>query len=150
MPHRQTNIINANTVARSCINAVNFQRCGAYVNLARVALQDLAVRNVNAAGQTFQLYTSDRRPAICLSAIEIRDSFLYTPPKRGLRKKGVTGSMHTQEYERDVGCVCTVFDVPELHAQIFQNAISFETRSEFAKGAVVVNRMSVPSNSVCR
>jgi hypothetical protein len=51
--------------------------------------------------------------------------------------------MHTQEYERDVGCVCTVFDVPELHAQIFQNAISFETRSEFAKGVLVASPVYV-------
>ncbi|RXW14062.1 hypothetical protein EST38_g11792 [Candolleomyces aberdarensis] len=132
---------------KSCISSINFRRLGSFVNLARVGLRELSVRNVNGTGQNFHLCTADRRVATCLSPIEVRESFLYTPPKRGLRKKGISGILHTQEYERTAGCTCTAFDDPELHAQLFQNMIRFETKAEFSKAKSDKNA-SVASPSV--
>ncbi|RXW11200.1 hypothetical protein EST38_g14655 [Candolleomyces aberdarensis] len=120
-----------NVIFSSCMNSINFRKHGNYVNLARVALNELCVRNVGAKNQYYNLYTSDKQVAVCLSAVRINESFIHNPPTRGLRKKGVSGTLHTQEYERTAGCVCTCFGHPKLHAQIYLNRISFETRTEF-------------------
>jgi hypothetical protein len=49
--------------------------------------------------------------------------------------KVLTGVLHTQEWERFVGFICTAFDHESLDAQLFQDAIQFSTRPASSSGS---------------
>jgi hypothetical protein len=113
----------------SCLSAMTFKQCGRFINPARISPRDLLVCTLPGGGQRQQLYTSDRRPAICVSAVYCSDSCITQPSTRGLGQKSISGIYHTQEYERTVGLVCTCFEQPVLHAQIYKDAMQFATRA---------------------
>ncbi|KAK6984443.1 hypothetical protein R3P38DRAFT_3375069 [Favolaschia claudopus] len=78
---------------------------GKYVNLARANPLDFKA--------TSQIYsTTKRRKAQNVPVL-----------------KFITGVHLSQDYDRIVGNVCTVFDHPELHAQLHEDAITFGTKS---------------------
>lgn len=130
-------LVSINFWFRSCLSAINFVKSGKYINLARCALTDVCIRNIGVSNQNYHLYTANRQPAFCLSAVMCTESFLECVPPKGLRKHGLGGIGHTQEYERDVGFLCSAYGCDSFHAQLFQNVLRFETMSNFKqeKGA---------------
>ncbi|RXW13814.1 hypothetical protein EST38_g12042 [Candolleomyces aberdarensis] len=113
----------------SCLNSINFARHGVYLNLSRVSLEEVSIRSVPNARSTFQLYTNDRRIAICLSCVFVDKSFLFTkPPWGGFHQRWFSGVLHSQEWERLVGFICTAFGHNTLEAQLYRCAIQFSTR----------------------
>ncbi|KAJ2913796.1 hypothetical protein MD484_g6606, partial [Candolleomyces efflorescens] len=105
---------------KTCINIIEFRASGRYMNPCRVSPLDYLVKYVPAASQKYQLHLKDRRHAICLSA----------------------------EWERFVGFICSVFDILELDAQIWQEAIQFSTRPSGSYGSGNDKTQSSPSIKV--
>ncbi|KAF6763377.1 hypothetical protein DFP72DRAFT_801285 [Ephemerocybe angulata] len=68
---------------------------------------------------------------MCLSTIFCKSSHILEPPERGLKQKSITGIFHSQEWERTVGCIGTVFGHRVLHAQLSMDAMQFTTRASF-------------------
>ncbi|KAH6902997.1 hypothetical protein BKA70DRAFT_1374066 [Coprinopsis sp. MPI-PUGE-AT-0042] len=62
------------------------------------------------------------------------NSYLLSPPERGLRQKWLSGIFHSQEWERFVGFICTLFGHERLSAQLAKDAIQFSTRAHYGKG----------------
>jgi hypothetical protein len=48
----------------------------------------------------------------------------------------MSGIFHSQEWERFVGFIATVFGHDRLSAQLAKDAIQFTTRAHFGKGAL--------------
>ncbi|KAK6996164.1 hypothetical protein R3P38DRAFT_3222759 [Favolaschia claudopus] len=113
---------------------------GKYVNLARANPLDFKA--------TSQIYSTTKRwvleyndtTAICTSIVSVVDSAVTkarhvistSSPKKAQNVpvlKFITGVHLSQDYDRIVGNVCTVFDHPELHAQLHEDAITFGTKS---------------------
>ena len=69
-----------------------------------------------------------REPAILISTIYVRESFLYHFPPRDILRHGIAGIGHSQEFERQVSFVCMAFNRPELVAQIYMGVLSYTTR----------------------
>lgn len=92
---------------------------------------DLSVRDIPGKNLRYHLYTKDRDPAVCVSTVLCRESHVLEPPPKGLRQKWISGVFHTQEWERTVGAICTVFGEDVLQAQLVKDAIQFTTRALF-------------------
>ncbi|KAJ2911861.1 hypothetical protein MD484_g8554, partial [Candolleomyces efflorescens] len=116
----------------SCYNAINFTSHRNFVNPSRVSPLSLLVRSVPGARTRYYLYTKERMPAMCVSSVYCKESHLLAPPDRGLRQKWLSGIFHSQEWERCVGLVCTMFKHRYVSAQLCQDAMQFSTKASFA------------------
>ncbi|KAK6996786.1 hypothetical protein R3P38DRAFT_2799649 [Favolaschia claudopus] len=113
-----------------------------FVNLARANPLDFSA--------TSTIYSTDmkrwvlefkERTAICVSIVCVVSSAVtkarhVNPPSPGSKKankvpvlKFVTGIHLSQDYDRVVGLLRTVFQHPEMHAQLNEDAITFGTKS---------------------
>ncbi|KAJ2914230.1 hypothetical protein MD484_g6192, partial [Candolleomyces efflorescens] len=113
----------------SIMSAMAFTQSGRFINPTRISPLDLLVRSAPGSGQRLQLYTSDRRPAVCVSTVYCADSCLTVPSTRGLKQKYFSGIFHTQEWERCMAIMCALFRQRVLHAQLYKDAIQFATRA---------------------
>ncbi|KAJ2920006.1 hypothetical protein MD484_g400, partial [Candolleomyces efflorescens] len=111
----------------SCLNAIEFRSHGRYINPCRISPLDCYVKHLPGSFEKYHLHASDRRHAICLTPVRSRESYLFTPSPRSGRKM-LSGVLHSQEMERYVGFLGTVFVREELEAQIYQEALQFSTR----------------------
>ncbi|KAH6871665.1 hypothetical protein BKA70DRAFT_1450893 [Coprinopsis sp. MPI-PUGE-AT-0042] len=120
-------------IFETCISAVQFRSSGAFINPSRISPLEVCVRHVPGARVRSHLYTLDNGPAICVSTVMLVNSYLLAPPERGLRQKWLSGIFHSQEWERLVGFIVTVFGYDRLSAQLAKDAIQFTTKAYFGK-----------------
>lgn len=124
------------TLDSSCLNVINFEQHGDYIGPARISPQAVRIRTVTGAKSRYYLYTAERKPALCISSIFVKDSHVLAPPDKGLVQKSVTGIFHSQEWERTVGFMGTVFGHKVLRAQVSMDAMQFTTRAHFGNKGV--------------
>jgi hypothetical protein len=83
------------------------------------------------------------------------NSYLLEPPEKGLRQKWLSGIFHSQEWDRVVGFIVTVFGHERLSAQLNKDAMQFTTKAFFGKGMsplifarspLIISFRSGPSN----
>ncbi|KAJ2916281.1 hypothetical protein MD484_g4135, partial [Candolleomyces efflorescens] len=94
--------------------------------------------------EDLQFYRVKSLPRVCqVTHRDLQDPLLKKyydmslPPLRrtnNMKKKLLTGVLHSQEWERFVGFICTAFGQLELDAQLFKDAIEFSTRPEAPQG----------------
>ncbi|KAF6754970.1 hypothetical protein DFP72DRAFT_812266 [Ephemerocybe angulata] len=102
-----------------------------FINIARISPLDVLVRELGGPSPTLHLYTGDRKIAICLSPVQVKASHILEPSPTGVKQKRINGVFHTQELERTVGFVCTVFGKETLGSQLGREEMQFTTRSVF-------------------
>lgn len=88
-------------------------------------------KTMSPKGDSRQLNVDTGRIAICISAICVTSSFLFTrQEKRGLIQRTLAGRFHTQEWERYCGCIGMVFGHTKMNAQYDEGALSFTSKSD--------------------
>ncbi|KAF5338081.1 hypothetical protein D9611_014179 [Ephemerocybe angulata] len=128
----------------SAINAIVFKSHKQFLNPSRASTQSVLVRELP-PGTKLQLYTSDRRVAICLSAVQATQSYITEPCPVGVKQKKLHGVFHSQEFERMVGFVCSAFSKELLGAQLGMDEMQFCSKSLFGDGDVPAPRRYSPS-----
>jgi hypothetical protein len=66
---------------------------------------------------------------IFTSVLAVNSSNLHERDPQGMFRQ-ITGTLCTQEWERFCAFFCMVFKAKELHAQIYEDAISISTRAK--------------------
>jgi hypothetical protein len=129
MTESLTSIINS-----VIIKAITFMKAGIFVNPSRAAPSIVkmstsssdSVRNTKYAIQATAshnfLYT------IFTSVLAVNSSNLLDSEPQGMFRQ-ITGTLCTQEWERFCAFFCMVFKAKELHAQIYEDAITISTRA---------------------
>lgn len=100
-----------------------------FVNLARVdpdLLTSMKVSAPNAKRQRFQLQVGDTT-AICLTPIFCTVSNLDKLNK--IQQRGLSGIVHSQEFDRMVGVLAMVFKQPVMRAPLYESSLTFSTLS---------------------
>lgn len=121
--------LNEQTRASSnALNVIEFVQWLQYINPSQVSPLDVVVRKIPSSSRTHHLYTSKRKPAICVSLASLCESYLYSYPTSGYKHKRVGVRFHSQEWERLVGFTCTVFMEPVLEAQLSAGVVQISTR----------------------
>lgn len=115
-------------VISNAFNAIVFVEWHRYINISTISPCAVLVRKVPNGTPLFHLYTSKRKPAICISLVSCCESFLTRLPPSGIQHKRVGVRFHSQEWERLVGFVCTVFREPVLEAQLSGGVTQISTR----------------------
>ena len=116
-------------ITRRCTEAIQFVQCGRYINPSRVSPLYVNAKRMAMKGSRFRLNV-DTHFAICVTCICVTDSYLYRLPSAGIPQRQVRGIVHSQEWERLVAFFCMVFDEKDLHAQLFQDALTFSTKPQ--------------------
>ncbi|KAH6908653.1 hypothetical protein BKA70DRAFT_1426554 [Coprinopsis sp. MPI-PUGE-AT-0042] len=115
------------------LSALEFRSSGSFINPCRISPLEVGAWSVPGPRIRSHLHTLDGRPAVCVSPVMCDKSYLQAPPERGLRQKWMSGIFHSQEWERFVGFMATVFGHERLSAQLARDAIQFTTRAHFGK-----------------
>ncbi|KAH9474154.1 hypothetical protein JR316_0013557 [Psilocybe cubensis] len=107
-------------------DAVTFVRNKNFINPSRVSPLDVSILYMGNDRKRATLQCNSV-PAICLSAILTRDSYLLEPISKGLCNKFLSGHMMHQEWERFAGFACMAFGHQVMVASIRDKAITFGT-----------------------
>lgn len=118
----------------SVMSCFAFVAAGNKINPARLSPCDVLTRAVPGVSNRFHLYTLERLPAICVSAVMITESCLLAPPVKGLQHLRVAGRYHSQDWELVVSFTCGAFRQPVLAAQLYKDAMQFSTRTAETSG----------------
>lgn len=121
---------------RTVRSIMDFLSKGNIINPATMSPLDVLVRLVPGALSMYHLYTVARKPAVCVSLVCCKESFLYSYPSTGYKHKRVSVLFHSQEWERVVAFTCTVFKQPVLAAQLSKDIIQISTKS--ISGALLI------------
>ncbi|PPR00390.1 hypothetical protein CVT26_009671 [Gymnopilus dilepis] len=130
------------------LDIINFVSHGRFLNPSRASPR-LTTTFINPSGHDMRLQVG-REPAILISTIYVRESFLYHFPPRDILRHGIAGIGHSQEFERQVSFVCMAFNRPELVAQMYMGVLSYTTRGVRAPLPAVSGRAvssAIPSPS---
>ncbi|KAK7038496.1 hypothetical protein R3P38DRAFT_3350508 [Favolaschia claudopus] len=113
-----------------------------FVNLARAnPLNFIATSQIYSTDMKRWVLEFNERTAICVSIVCVVASAVtkarhVNPPSSGSKNaskipvlKFVTGIHLSQDYDRVVGLLSTVFQHPEMHAQLSEDALTFGTKS---------------------
>ncbi|KAK7017225.1 hypothetical protein R3P38DRAFT_3560892 [Favolaschia claudopus] len=113
-----------------------------FVNLARAnPLNFIATSQIYSTDMKRWVLEFNERTAICVSIVCVVASAVtkarhVNPPSSGSKNaskipvlKFVTGIHLSQDYDRVVGLLSTVFQHPEMHAQLNEDALTFGTKS---------------------
>uniref|UniRef100_A0A8H8CF40 Uncharacterized protein n=1 Tax=Psilocybe cubensis TaxID=181762 RepID=A0A8H8CF40_PSICU len=111
---------------QNAYDAVTFVRNKNFINPSRVSPLDVSILYMGNDRKRATLQCNSV-PAICLSAILTRDSYLLEPISKGLCNKFLSGHMMHQEWERFAGFACMAFGHQVMVASIRDKAITFGT-----------------------
>ncbi|KAF6753994.1 hypothetical protein DFP72DRAFT_1068849 [Ephemerocybe angulata] len=115
----------------SALHAMAFKSYKHYINISRISPLDVLVRELPGPYPRLYLYTADQKVAVCLSAVQVKESYLVEPSPVGMKQKKLHGVFHSQDFERAVGFVCTVFSKKPLSSQLAKDEMQFATRTVF-------------------
>ncbi|KAH6903576.1 hypothetical protein BKA70DRAFT_1433623 [Coprinopsis sp. MPI-PUGE-AT-0042] len=109
--------------------AIRFTQADNYFNPARAPIGMLKWREFHGPGnnQRLHAYIGDDH-AIGITTIYSETSCLLAPSEKGLKQRFLAGKLHTVEWDRTVGYVCTASGFDELHANVRCDSISFVSR----------------------
>jgi hypothetical protein len=129
-----TNIFN-----RIIIKAITFTRGGIFVNPSRAApsIVKSASSSDSARSTRYAIQANASHNflyTIFTSVLAVNSSNLLEHDSQAMFRQ-ITGTLCTQEWERFCAFFCMVFKARELHAQIYEDAISISTRAKPKDGA---------------
>lgn len=113
---------------RNALNAIEFVQWNRYINISQMSPCDVLVRKIPGVSNTFHLYTTKRKPAMCISLVSCIESCIYKFPSSGIKHKRVSVRFHSQEWERAVAFTCMVFQQQALEAQLSGGVLQISTR----------------------
>lgn len=131
------------------MGAMHLEAVDDKINPSSVSPCDVLTRGVTGVSNRFHLFTLECKPAVCVSAIRVTESYILTPPVQGIRHKHISGVFHSQEWERAVAFVCGVFCQPVLAAQLHKDATQFSTLTEDKSAVQVLKKVEGKKANKC-
>jgi hypothetical protein len=114
------------------IQAITFSRAGIFFNPSRAAPHHVKpATTMEDSRSNYALLgnaTKNFQYAVFTSVIAVTQSNLHDSEPSGMFRQ-VSGTLCTLEWERLCAFFCMVFKEKELHAQIYEDALTFSTRA---------------------
>jgi len=110
------------------VDALQFVQAGRVINPSRISPLVVNAKRFSPDGFKLRLYV-DKIHAVCVTAVAVTESYLYSVPATGLPQRQLRGIVHSQEWDRLVAFFCMVFHQPELGAQLYKDSLAFTTKA---------------------
>jgi hypothetical protein len=120
-------------MTRIIIDAITFIRAGMFINPSRAAPSSVKQSTISDPNRstTYALQANaihNYQYAVFTSVLAVTSSNILDLDTPGMFRQ-IIGTLCTQEWERFCAFFCMVFKEQELHAQIYEDAISISTRA---------------------
>ena len=122
-------------LGRIIVDAITFIRSGIFVNPSRASPSSVKPQSSSSDSNRSTTYAIQANAfnnfnyAVFTSVLAVTSSNILDLEPQGMFRQ-ITGTLCTQEWERFCAFFCMVFKEQELHAQIYEDAISISTRAK--------------------